>query len=237
MRDYGKILDRLNTANLDFLTKIGTVQGYPIYKVLLGSETDERENILITGGVHGDEPAGVEASLRFLERDNGALLERFRFWVIPCINPYGYVHDTRENREGADINRSFETEEVLEASIVKRAIAQTQFSFAIDFHEDCDATGFYLYEGKRDKQYIGPQIAAVVKNIGPMDDDDSGESEVLIGDGVYEVAQEWGVQGLTPYLLRFHTEHAIISETPTTWPLEQRSALHLAVLDAVLQRN
>ena len=236
MRGYSKILDRLNAANLEFLTKIGTVHGYPIFKVLLGPETGERENILITGGVHGDEPAGVEASLRFLERDNGALLKRFRFWVMPCINPHGYVHDTRVNREGADVNRSFATEEVSEASIVKRAIAQTQFSFAIDFHEDCDATGFYLYEGKRDKQFIGPQIAAVVKTIGPMDDDDSGESEELIGQGVYGVARQWGVQGLTPYLLHFHTEHAIISETPTIWPLEQRSALHLAVLDTVLQR-
>ena len=72
--------------------------------------------------------------------------------------------------------------------------------------------------------------------IGPIDDDDSGESEELIGQGVYEVARQWGVQGLTPYILRFHTEHAIISETPTMWPLEQRSALHLAVLDTVLQR-
>ena len=45
-----------------------------------------------------------------------------------------------------------------------------------------------------------------------------------------------GVQGLSPYLLRFHAEHVIISETPTTWPLEQRSALHLAVLDTVLKQ-
>ena len=236
MRRYSKIVDRLNAANLEFLTKIGTVHDFPLFKVLLGPETGERKNILITGGIHGDEPAGVEATLRFLERDNAALLKRFRFWVIPCINPYGYVHDIRENGEGADINRSFETEEVLEASIVKRAIGQTRFSFAIDFHEDCDATGFYLYEGKRDKQYIGPKIAALVKSIGSMDADDSGESEELIGEGVYEVARQWGVQGLSPYLLRFHAEHVIISETPTMWPLEQRSALHLAVLDTVLQR-
>ena len=236
MRGYSKIIDRLIAANLEFLTKIGTVHDYPLFKVLLGSETGDRKNILITGGIHGDEPAGVEATLRFLERDNTALLRRFRFWVIPCINPYGYVHDTRGNREGADINRSFATDEVPEACMVKRAIGQTRFSFAIDFHEDCDATGFYLYEGKRDKQYIGPRIAAIVKTIGSMDDDDSGESEELIGEGVYEVAQQWGVQGLAPYLLRFNAEHVFISETPTMWPLEQRSALHLAVLDTVLLR-
>ena len=104
------------------------------------------------------------------------------------------------------------------------------------FHEDCDARGFYLYEGKRDGQYIGPEIATVVKTIGAIDDDDSSDSETLISEGVYRVAQQWGVQGLAPYLLRFHTEHVVISETPTIWPLEQRSALHLAVLDAALDR-
>ena len=141
VRSYSEIVDRLKAANLEFLTKIGTVHDYPVFKVVLGSQSGERENILITGGVHGDETAGVEASLKFLERDNVALLKRFSFWVFPCINPHGYVHDTRENGEGADVNRSFATDDVPEASIVKRALGQTQFAFAIDFHEDCDATG------------------------------------------------------------------------------------------------
>ena len=234
MRDYSKILDRLNGINFECVI-IGTVHDYPIYQILLGPEIDDSEDILITGGIHGDEPAGVEAALRFLERDNTECLKRFRFWVIPCVNPYGYVHNTRENREGVDINRAFEADRVSEAAMVKRAIGQTRFSFAVDFHEDCDATGFYLYEGIRDEQYIGSQIAAVAKTIGSIDDDDSGESDELISAGVYKVAQQWGVQGLAPYLLRFHTEHVLISETPTIWPLEQRSALHLAVLDAAME--
>jgi hypothetical protein len=34
--------------------------------------------------------------------------------------------------------------------------------------------------------------------------------------------------------LHFHSEHVIISETPTVWGLEQRAALHLAILDTAL---
>ena len=184
--------------------------------------------------MHGDEPAGVEAALQFLERDNGTLLQKFSFVVIPCINPFGYVHKTRENRDGVDINRSFETEEVSEVAIVKRAIGQTQFSLAIDFHEDYDATGFYLYEGKRDEQHIGPELANAVKTIGPIDTEDSGEDAPDIAQGVYKVASEWGTQGLAPYLLHFHSEHVIITETPTVWSLEQRAALHLGILDTAL---
>ena len=107
MRDYSKIIDRLKRLNLP-LDIIDTVNDYPIHLLRLESFTDAPKNILITGGVHGDEPAGVEAVLQFLTRDNTKLLKRFSFIVIPCVNPYGYVHDTRENRDGIDINRSFE---------------------------------------------------------------------------------------------------------------------------------
>ncbi len=233
MRDYSKIVDRLNQLDLP-LNLISTVHDYPIYQINLESSTNSSKSILITGGVHGDEPAGVEAALQFLERDNGTLLQRFSFIVIPCINPFGYVHKTRENRDGVDINRSFETEEVSEVAIVKRAIGQTQFSLAIDFHEDYDATGFYLYEGKRDEQHIGPELTKVVKAIGPIDTEDSGEDAPDIAQGVYKVASEWGTQGLAPYLLHFHSEHVIITETPTVWSLEQRAALHLGILDTAL---
>ena len=150
MRDYAEITERLQRLDVP-IERIGTAHNYPIYQVRLASIIHTPKHVLITGGMHGDEPAGVEAVLQFLERDNTALLNKFSFIVIPCINPYGYVHNTRETLDGIDINRAFETEDAAEVAIVKKALGQTQFSLAIDFHEDYDATGFYLYEGKRDK--------------------------------------------------------------------------------------
>lgn len=233
MRDFGKIIDRLKRLDLP-LKIIGTVNDFPIHLLQLESFTDANKKVLITGGVHGDEPAGVEAVLQFLARDNTELLKRFSFVVIPCVNPYGYVHDTRENSDGIDINRSFEEEKVSEVVILKHAFGQTQFTLTIDFHEDYEATGFYLYEGKRDKKYLGPKIANAVQSIGPIDTEDSGEDTSEITTGVYKVASKWGTQGLAPYLLHYHSEHVIITETPTVWQLEQRAALHLGVLDTVL---
>ena len=213
---------------------MGKVADYPVHLLRLESSANAPKNILITGGVHGDEPAGVQAVLQFLERDNTELLKRFAFVVIPCVNPSGYVQGTRENREGIDINRAFEEEKVSEVAIVKRAIGKTQFSLAIDFHEDYDATGFYLYEGKRDEQYIGPALAAAAQSVGPLDPEDPGEDAPDITEGVYKVATSWGTQGLAPYLLHYHSAHVIISETPTIWPLQQRVELHLTILDTAL---
>ena len=148
--------------------------------------------------------------------------------------PLRLCHNTRETRDDVDINRSFETDDVAEGAIIKKALGQTQFAFAIDFHEDYDATGFYLYEGKRDEQYIGPELAAAAKAVGPLDPEDPGEDAPDLAEGVYKVADSWGTQGLAPYLLHFHSEHVIISETPTVWSLEQRVALHLMILDTAL---
>ena len=233
MRNYTGITDRLKRLDVP-MELIGNAHGYPIYQIYLASSADMPRHILITGGMHGDEPAGVEAVLQFLARDNTALLKRFSFMVIPCINPYGYVHNTRETLDDVDINRAFEAEDVAEVAIVKKALGRTQFLLAIDFHEDYEATGFYLYEGKRDEKYIGPDLAIAAKAIGPIDPDDPGEDAPDLAEGVYKVATSWGTEGLTPYLLHFHSEHVIISETPTVWQLQRRASLHLTILDTAL---
>jgi len=235
LRNYAEITERLINLELP-IELVGKVHSYPIHQIHLASSADTPQPVLITGGVHGDEPAGVEAALQFLERDNTALRKQFSFTIIPCVNPYGYVHDTRETRNDIDINRSFETDNVDEVALVKKALGQTQFSFAIDFHEDFDATGFYLYEGKRDEKYIGPELAAAAKIIGPVDpeDTDTDKEAPNLAEGVYKVSPEWGTEGLIPYLLHFHSEHVIISETPTVWQLQQRASLHLTILDTAL---
>ena len=233
MRDYTEITKRLKNLAVP-IEHIGTAHNYPIHRIRLTASTPTPQRVLITGGVHGDEPAGVEAVLQFLARDNTALLKNFSFVIIPCINPYGYVHDTRETRDGIDINRSFETDNIVEVAIVKKALGQTQFSFAIDFHEDYEAAGFYLYEGTRHERYIGTQLAAAAKAIGPVDPEDTDKEAPDLVEGVYKVSPEWGTEGLVPYLLHFHSKHVIISETPTVWQLERRAALHLTILDTAL---
>jgi murein peptide amidase A len=61
-------------------------------------------SILVVGGVHGNEPAGI-AVARDLITDpphRGVLL-----WVIPSLNPDGVVGGTRQNAHGVDLNRNF----------------------------------------------------------------------------------------------------------------------------------
>ena len=140
-QNYARFTQRLkalSSPNLRIET-IGSVNDYQMFRVLLGEAPGERKNILITAGIHGDEPAGPEAALCFLERDNIKLLRKFRFLILPCVNPYGYVHNARENKQGIDINRSFAEEKVAEVVLFKKAIQGQRFDFYIDFHEDWEA--------------------------------------------------------------------------------------------------
>ena len=91
--------------------------------------------MLLTSGVHGDEPAGIEAVLRFLE-SAPSTYPGFEFVVVPCVNPTGYVRSTRENIRGVDINRPFEADDEEEVRIIKDLLKGECFDCHVDFHED-----------------------------------------------------------------------------------------------------
>ena len=235
-RDYTCFTERLESLNSSHtrVETVGVVDNYPIFCVSLGAGQGVKKNILITGGIHGDEPAGPASVLRFLERDNTDLLQRFRFLILPCINPYGYVHNTRENKQGVDLNRAFEETGIAELDIVKKVIEGQRFDFCIDFHEDWEAKGVYFYEAQCNERWIGPKITRQIEKIGPIDGE-MGESELPITNGVFQVDPAWGEEGLAPYLFRFSADHVMVCETPTSWSLDQRTSAHLTALDTALE--
>ena len=215
------------------LETIGTVEGYPVHRLRAGHP--RRLRVLLTGGVHGDEPAGVEAVLRFVEEDMDSWLGQVEFTAMPCVNPVGYVRDTRDNGGGADVNRSFESDDVPEVRLVKQVLAGCRVDAFVDCHEDWEADGFYMYEGPRNGQAVGPAVIAAVEERASIDPD-SGEDSEPVSRGVYEISPSWGRQGLGPYVLHGHAARACIFETPTKWPLEQRAAVHRVALEAALRR-
>jgi protein MpaA len=238
-RDYNLYIQKLtalHSASFQ-LEQTGQTGSYPLYQVTIESAA-ATDWVLITAGVHGDEPAGPEAILHFLGRDNRALFQRFNFFILPCINPHGYERNTRENSNGSDLNRSFEADIKAEVGFVKAMLKDRRFCCTIDFHEDWEATGFYLYEARRNALLMGEELLREVEKIGPIDTDTGGdEGDVALAPGHYPVALAWGTSGLVPYLYHFHTDHALNTETPTQWPLEQRVAAHLKLLDGVLERH
>ncbi len=234
MDAYSDVARRVQAARAEHVhvEPYGVGPGEPLLCARVAAVPDA-PTALLTAGVHGDEPAGVEAAMRFLETLVAANTRSLGWLVAPCVNPSGYAAGTRENADGADINRAFDQDPTPESTALKELLADRRFVFAVDFHEDWEADGFYMYEGVGEATAAGEDVVRAVAEVGNIDED-TDPDDPPISPGVYPVSTSWGTIGLAPYLLATHTPHVVITETPSrAWDWEQRVRAHLRALDVV----
>lgn len=206
--------------------------------------------VMISAGIHGDEPAGVWALLS-LVRD-GLLDPRYGYRLWPCFNPTGFEAGTRANAEGTDVNRSFGRGGTSpEAKAILTANRDRSFELSIDLHEDHEADGFYLYEtapSARRSSYARPITAAVGAAGFPLQ---NFTTEFELGPPGAETAQVRSLGAVvvdapreTPFfggalplglvLVRRATPCALTFEAPRSRPPEERIAiLRVAVVEAL----
>ena len=132
--------------------------------------------IYISAGVHGDEPAGPLAALRLLQENRWP--SDAEIWLLPCLNPTGFVLNSRENEGRKDLNRDYRHAETGEiAAHIRWLERQPRFDVYLCLHEDWEAHGFYLYEQNPDgKVSPAEKILAAVRAVCPID-----PSEIIEG--------------------------------------------------------
>src|SRR5437016_1461172 len=64
-----------------------------------------RKRLYISTGIHGDEPAGPLAILEALKENRWP--SDVDIWLCPCLNPAGFLRNSRENALGIDLNRDY----------------------------------------------------------------------------------------------------------------------------------
>lgn len=68
------------------------------------------ENILVLGGVHGDEVEGIEVAESIIKYFlSSELLHKKGISIISCLNPDGKVLNSRSNLRNIDLNRNLKT--------------------------------------------------------------------------------------------------------------------------------
>jgi hypothetical protein len=98
--------------------------------------------------LHGDEPAGSAALLRWLELLAAvpALAAGYDLVCYPVCNPTGFAGRTRHNHAGLDLNREFwRGSEQAEVQILEGELRSQQFDGVIALHADDTSDGLYGY--------------------------------------------------------------------------------------------
>ena len=236
---------------------IGRSGPSPIFSVTFGNDKSGcSRRVLLSAGIHGEEPAGVYALLRFMENYIRCFDDDFEFLIFPCINPFGFEHNSRHNAQGIDTNREFKDDTgCIESSLVIRELKRLNRHFVctIDLHETDpnfvgeeftrgdNPTEFYMWEVCPDKEArIGHLVTRIMERFVP----------VCKWDTVYKDRNSGGViwypegcanpiytQGTTleGYLAANYTPQSFTLETPCGWPMYQRIFAHQTALTRILQ--
>ena len=233
----------------------------PIYAVLTRNSRSDLPRIILSAGIHGEEPAGVYALVDFMKRDIARYLAHFSFLVLPCLNPYGFTRGVRFGSNAADLNRSFGNGAGLpEIAAVKDLLRQFPgpYRLAIDLHEtdtymprgkafsvENIPAGFYMYETTSNgRPVLGPEILEKLRTEGYAITKRRSVYGAQCRDGLitavppanpaYPTLPEFN-STLDWYLLKTsRTQHVIATETPTAWPLKRRIAAHKKTLMVAL---
>jgi protein MpaA len=102
----------------------------------------------IFAGLHGDEPEGCSAAVRFACELLMApcRLAGFELTIYPVTNPVGYQRGSRINHGGKDLNREFwRSSAQPEVRILEAELAARQFHGIISLHTDDTCEGVYGY--------------------------------------------------------------------------------------------
>lgn len=233
--DYADFARRLRAANARLY---GHVEHHPLYYAELLPTGASCATVLISAGIHGDEPAGVEAAWHLLAHPP-RWARPFHLVLFPCLNPSGYELHTRANARGTDLNRMFREENPPpEVAAYLRVLAGRRFDLALALHEDSDGRGFYLYELCPRGREFGHHILQRIRRdrILPIDPRPRIENRRNRGGLIVRWPERYRPERRKRwpeafYVYRNHACHSFTTETPSAYPLAVRIRAQLLAVE------
>lgn len=259
-RSYNLLLDtlsKLTSQNIKIDSSSEFIIKNEKYKILqiIAKSSLNKQNVLLSAGIHGFEPAGIYALERFLNYDIYKFLSLFNFYIFPCINPSGFEYDTLTNLAGLDLNRQFRKKKPpQEIMIIKKALLKgpKNYLFTVDLHEvnpteegegflkKDNPTAFYIYEYCKEKDLRAGQT--IIKHL--EKDIPICRWKTIYGDINNNGVVFYPESNRNPiykknvtfdqYLFLKYTKQAFIFETPVGWSLSKRISIHIKALKILL---
>jgi hypothetical protein len=188
----------------------------------------------IFAGVHGDEPEGILALVRFLCElvATPALATGYRIYAYPVANPTGFEDNSRHSRRGKDLNREFWTvSDEPEVYLLEQELWTHKFHGIISLHSDDTSEGLYGFVRGPDlsKDLLEPALWTAEKflhrNTRLVIDGFRARQGLIDGGYAGILSAPPGAQPI-PFELTF--------ETPQQAPLHLQVEAHLAALHCIV---
>lgn len=245
--DYFSLIEKIIDSSPKTNCSISTIaeirsnkNSYKIIKLVLGAGNPKR--VLITAGIHGDEVAGINTMVEFLQQN---LFEEFLdIWeltLIPCLNPTGYALNTRNNHEDTDLNRLFKNDSPPTEVASLQKVLNSPFDLTLDLHEDVDTPGLYIYmkELKPTNTPLGKKIINAMKEFMPINMQEEIEEapakDGLISDLPDPEEMDWWP--LVMYAIDRGSKTSFTIETSTDFSIETRVNCHIAAIQTAMRNH
>jgi hypothetical protein len=220
----------------------GEASGYPLMVVESKREQHalDAPSLYISTGIHGDEPAGVEALIEWATQ----FLPTLAGWnlqLFPCLNPWGLERNIRCDAEGRDLNRCFNSRKVPQIRAQLALMKGKRYDVGVMLHEDYDARGFYIYEASLPRPFWGEILREGLSS--SMSPDPRGRIEGraarkgLIRRRIdQQLLKQLKGHPEALHLYFHHAERTFTFETPSEESLTHRVEIHKKFLEFVLKQ-
>ena len=137
---------RILSQSLRPFESAGRSYRLPCYVYLGPRGGGDRIRIGIFATIHGDEPEGALATVRFVSalENNPEIAKDYALFLYPVCNPTGFEDHTRHSRSGKDLNREFWRQSAEpEVRFLESEIYLHAFDGLIALHSDDTSEGLY----------------------------------------------------------------------------------------------
>jgi hypothetical protein len=162
-------IDALKTRSDLEVEKLGEVEGKCIEAIHLPAlgGSPPKLSLVVTGGVHGNEPCGAGAAILFLEQllAHPELREEISVTIVPVVNPRALVMGTRRTPEDVDLNRHFRDghDAPEEVDILRNMLKERDYDLALDLHSGkAKRNGFWVLH-REAEEILKPAFAKFTK--------------------------------------------------------------------------
>lgn len=194
----------------------------------------EMMRVGIFATIHGDEPEGSLALIRFLQHlaEQPELGEGFGIFLYPMCNPTGFEDQTRHARTGKDLNREFwQNTHQPEVKFLESEIRTQRFHGIVTLHSDDTSDGLYGFVrgAVLSEHLLEPALRAANRFL-PRN-----RKAVIDGFHARESIIHQGYPGMLQSAPETQqTPFEITLETPQRTPLDRQVSALLAALETIL---